>query len=354
MKVGKTVSVRCLSTHSNRHSIKKIGSRYCVVRFILPVLLVFCLISSAKAEEQFIRIASGLAGTYPIVGAKTAELINKYIPGVKASTIMLGAAAGNMRVQKGEAEMSVSYSFSSKQLFDGKGPSGMSAPNLRHLMTLYGSAYQPVAVEGSGVTSLYQIKEKPYRIWGASAGSVFKPLFLAALEAHGITEEEIKKVGGVIEAFGYGQTIEAIQDGRLDISFYSGPLPYQLLQQVAKKPGFNLLGFDDQSIARMQEILQGTSKITVKAGTYPGQDEDKVLPYLVNEFQISSKVSDDLAYKITKVLVEHHKEYHGLFAGSDEITPDVLLTNYAIPVHPGAARYYKEIGKMKEVYFLCG
>jgi TRAP transporter TAXI family solute receptor len=347
MKVRKTASIPCSRTHSHRNLKEKAFCRHSLGRFILPMLLVLFLISTSDAKDQFIRIASGLAGTYPVVGAKTAELINKYVPGVKASTIMLGAAAGNMRVQKGEAEMAINYSFNSKQLFDGKGPSGMSAPNLRHLMTLYGSAYQPVSVAKSGVTSLYQIKEKPYRVWGASTGSVFKPLFLAALQAHGITEEDIKGVGGVIEAFGYGQTIEAIQDGRLDVSFYSGPVPYQLLQQIAKRPGFNLIGFDDQSIANMQEILPGTSKITIKAGSYPGQDEDKVLPYLVNEFQISSKVSDDLAYQIVKVLVEHHKEYHGLFAGSEEITPDVLLTNYAIPVHPGAARYYKEIGKMK-------
>ena len=260
---------------------------------------------------------------------------------------MLGATEGCLRVQKGEAELSVNYSFNSKQLLDGKGPSGISAPDLRHLMTLYGSAYQPIAVAKTGVTSLYQLKEKPYRIWGASTGSVFYPLFLAALEAHGITDEDVRKIGGIIEAFAYGQTIQAIQDGRLDVSFYSGPVPYQLLQQIAKQPGFNLLGFDNQSIANMQKILPGTGQIRVKADSYPGQVEDKVLPYLVNEFQISAKVPDDLAYNIVKVLVEHHKEYHGLFAGSQEITPDVLLTNYAIPVHPAAARYYKEIGKMR-------
>jgi TRAP transporter TAXI family solute receptor len=347
MKVEKVASIDHSRAHIHRNFKEKAKPRYRLGRFVLSILLVLFLISTANAKDQFIRIASGLAGTYPIVGAKTAELINQYVPGVKASTIMLGAAAGNMRIQKGEAEIAVNYSFNSKQLFDGKGPSGISAPNLRHLMTLYGSAYQPISVAKSGVTSLYQLKEKPYRVWGASTASVFKPLFIAALQAHGITEADVRKVGGVVEAFGYGQTIEAIQDGRLDVSFYSGPVPYQLLQQIAKRPGFNLIGFDDQSIAKMQEILPGTGKTTVKAGSYPGQTEDKVLPYLVNEFQISSKVPDDLAYRIVKVLVEHYKEYHGLFAGSEQITPDVLLTNYAIPVHPGAARYYKEIGKMK-------
>lgn len=313
----------------------------------LPLFLVFILVSPASAKEEFVRIASGLAGTYPIMGAKAAELINKYIPGVKASTIMRGATEGCLRVNKGEAEMSIDYSFDSKQLFDGTGASGIKAPNLRHLMTLYGSVYQPISVTKAGVTKLSQLKEKPYRVWGASKGSVFYQLCVAALQAHGLTYDDVKKAGGVMEAFDYGQTIEAIQDGRLDVSFYAGPVPYQVLQQVAKNPGFSLIGFDNDSIAKMQQLLPGTGKTIVKAGSYPGQTEDKLLPYLVNEWQIGAHVSDELAYQITKVLVEHYKDFHGLFAGSQEIGPDVLLTHYAIPVHPGAVRYYKEIGKMK-------
>jgi len=334
-------------TMRDNPTVSQRKANHLLATFSLSMLLVFIFVLPASAKEEFIRIGSGLAGTYPIMGAKAAELLNKYMPGVKASTIMRGATEGCLRVNKGEAELSINYSFDSKQLFDGTGASGIKAPNLRHLMTLYGSVYQPISVTKAGVTRLSQLKEKPYRVWGASKGSVFYQLCIAALQAHGVTYEDVKKAGGVMEAFDYGQTIEAIQDGRLDISFYAGPVPYQVLQQVAKNPGFSLIGFDNDSIAKMQQLLPGTSKTIVKAGSYPGQTEDKLLPYLVNEWQIGAHVSEELAYQITKVLAEHYKDFHGLFAGSEEIGPDVLLTNYAIPVHPGAARYYREIGKMK-------
>ncbi|MBX6369923.1 MAG: C4-dicarboxylate ABC transporter substrate-binding protein, partial [Rhodospirillales bacterium] len=43
--------------------------------------------SSAHAADQFVRIGSGLAGTYPVFGAKLAEMINKELPGLRASTL---------------------------------------------------------------------------------------------------------------------------------------------------------------------------------------------------------------------------------------------------------------------------
>lgn len=78
-------------------------------RLALPVALTMAVVTTVGAQERFIRIASGLAGTYPIFGAKTAELINKRVPGVKASTVLVGAEAGLMRLQKGEAELSLTY-----------------------------------------------------------------------------------------------------------------------------------------------------------------------------------------------------------------------------------------------------
>ena len=107
MKVEKAASIDHSKVHIHRNLKEKAKLRHPFIRFVLSILLVLFLLSTANAKDQFIRIASGLAGTYPIVGAKTAELINQYVPGVKASTIMLGATAGNMRIQKGEAEIAI-------------------------------------------------------------------------------------------------------------------------------------------------------------------------------------------------------------------------------------------------------
>lgn len=298
----------------------------------------------AAAQDTFIRIGSGLAGTYPIVGAKMAELINENIEGVEATTVAGGTSANFVRLQDGEIEMLLTYSFLSGIVREDGGSLGVQVPKVRHLMTLYGAFFQPVAATGTEITSLSQAADGPKRVWGANRTSIFFPMIEAALQAHDVTLDDITAAGGVIESIGYGDTAQAMQDGRLDVGFFAGPAPYSLMLQIENNPGFNLLGFTEEAAARYNELLPGTRAETISAGTYANQEEDQLIPYMVNQLVISSDVSDELAYEITKVLVENYKEFHGLFAGAEEIDPAIALNDNPVEVHPGAARYYEEVG----------
>ena len=137
---------------------------------------------------------------------------------------------------------------------------------------------------------------------------------------------------------------QAMQDGRLDVGFFSGPAPYSLLLQVENAPGFHLLGFDDAAMDRYMALLPGASAGTVPAGTYAGQDSDVQVPYLTNQLVVSADVPDDLVYEITKVLIENVGQFQELFAGAEEMRAETALVNNPIEVHPGAARYYEETG----------
>ena len=314
---------------------------------VLLTALMFCGFLSTASAEQFIRVGSGIAGTYPIFGAKCAELINKNVTGVKASTISGGTEANLVKVQKGEAEMSIAYTFISALVHNGKGSLKFPAPDLRHLMTLYGSVMQIAATKSSGVTNLRQLKSKGYRVWGSTKASVFYPMIVGALGAHGVSYDDIRKAGGVIESFSYRNSVAAMQDGRLDVGFFSGGVPYSLLMQLEQKPGFILMDFDDAALQKMSELLPGIGKGSVPAGSYAGNPAAKAVPHVLNQLVVSAKVPDDVVYQITKTLNEQYKEFHGLFPGSEEILPKTALDNNAIPVHAGAERYYREVGMIK-------
>ncbi len=298
----------------------------------------------AAAQDTFIRIGSGLAGTYPIVGAKIAELINENIEGVEATTVAGGTSANFVRLQDGEIEMLLTYSFLSGIVREDGGSLGVQVPKVRHLMTLYGAFLQPIASADTEITSLSQVADAPKRVWGANRTSIFFPMIEAALQAHDVTFDDITAAGGVIESIGYGDTAQAMQDGRLDVGFFAGPAPYSLMLQIEDNPGFNMLGLTEEAAVRFNELLPGTRAEIIPAGTYADQQEDQLVPYMVNQLVISSDVSDALAYEITKVLVENYQEFHGLFAGAEEIDPAIALNDNPVEVHPGAARYYEEVG----------
>lgn len=311
--------------------------------FAAGFALAFTVAGTAQAET-FIRIGSGLAGTYPVVGAKMAEIINENVEGVTATTVAGGTEANMALMAQGEIEIVLTYGFLSPRVQKGEGSLGVPTPQIRHLMTLYGAYFQPAAAAPSGLTDLSDLESAPYRIYGANATSIFQPMIEAALEANGTSFDGVRAAGGTVDEIGYSDTVGAMQDGRLDVGFFAGPAPYSLLMQIESQPGFTLLGFDEAAGATFTEMLAGTTMRELPAGTYEGQDAPVMLPYLMNEAVISADVPEDIAYEITKALVENVAEFHGLFAGAEEIQAATMRDFVSVETHPGAARYYDEAG----------
>lgn len=319
--------------------------RRLAVLMLLPVG-VLAMGASASAE-QFIRIASGLAGTYPIFGAKLAEMMNKSIEGVRASTLAGPTEQGLIRINNGQSEFGLTYTYQSAQMRQGESSLNFKAGNLRHVMSLYGAYYMAVVQKNSDIKSLSDLKKKPYRVWLGTRASIFYSLNVAALAAHGVTPEDITKAGGVLNTAGYQNLSQAFQDGQIDVAFFSGPAPYGPMMELDRAPGFRVLSFDKAAGDKMSELLPGVTMRTLKGGLYKSMPDAATTPYLINELVTSAALSDDLVYKVTKLINEHSGEFHGLFAGSDDVATRSALDGNKIPLHPGAERYYREVGLIK-------
>jgi len=302
----------------------------------------------AHAQPKFFRIGSGLAGTYPVFGAKLAEMVNKTIPEVRASTVPGGTEANLVKVQRGEIEAVMSYTFEAAQVAAGKGELlKAAAPDLRHVAGLYGSYFFILAKKDAAIQSLAELKGKPWRVWMGTKASVFWSMNTAALGAWGVTVDDIPKAGGVVNTMGYQNLTQAFQDGQVDIGFFAGPIPYSLLLQLDKTSGFRMLSFDDASMQRYNEALPGTGSGVVKPGVYASVTNEVRVPYMFNQLVVSARVDNDFVYRLTKMLMDEHKAFHGLFPGADEIQPKNALAYNRLPVHPGAERYYREAGLLK-------
>ena len=316
-------------------------------RLLTALLLVLGLVPAIADQTQFIRIGAGFAGTYPVYAAKLAEVLNKEIPGVHASTVSGGTEQALIKVQKGEEEMCITYTFLGYQVANGHGALGVPTPDLRHVMSLYGSYVVAVVRPDSDIKSLADLAKRPYKVWLGTKAGVFWSLGIAHLAAYGVTPEAITKVGGVINTMGYGNVAQAFQDGQIDVAFFSGPSPYSLLMQLDRTPGFRILGFDKAAAAKYVELIPGNGIGVIKGGTYASTPNDVSVPYVFNQMVVSAKLPDDLVYHITKVMNETTKQFQGLFPGAQEINTKTALVYNKLPIHPGAARYYREIGLLK-------
>jgi len=313
------------------------------ILFILSIVFTFGGMGFA-APPYFIKIGAGYAGTYPIFCGKLVELINKEIPGVEATSMPGGTEATMVRIEKGEMQMGIGYTFLSHMVFEGKGDLKVKGTKLRHLMSLYGSSLQAAATKKSGVTDLRDVVKRPVRVFASKPGSIFYPLVKTAFEAYGITFEDIKKAGGLPNPMEYGDLVRSMQDGMIDVGFFSGPVPYSLIMELEKNPGINFIGFSEEALDRYNKLLPGTAKITIAKGAYASLKEDIRTIYVINHLFISADVPDETAYKITAVIAKNLPEFKKLFAGADEISLDKALLYNPIPVHPGALKFYREKG----------
>jgi TRAP transporter TAXI family solute receptor len=301
----------------------------------------------AAAQTQFVRIGSGLAGTYPVFGAKMAEIINRTVPGARASTLPGPTEQNLVRVHRGEAELCLSYTFQTYQVAEGRGELRVPSPDLRHIMSTYGSFHMVVVQKTIDIEDLGALARRPLRVWLGPRASVFWPMNMAVLAAYGLTPDDITKAGGVVNTAGYQNLTQIFQDGQVDVAFFAGPAPYSLLLQLDRSPGFRMLGLHGDAVARFEAALPGTGVRPHAGGLYQSVPNPVPSPYVFNHVAASTRMPEELAYRITKSMWENYREFHGLFPGADEINPQTALAYNKVPVHPGAERYYREAGIMR-------
>lgn len=301
----------------------------------------------AAAQTQFVRIGSGLAGTYPLFGAKMAEIINRAVPNARANTLPGPTEQNLVRVQRGQAELCLSYTFQTYQVANGHGELNVPSPDLRHIMSTYGSYHMIVARKDLPIETLGEVGTRPHRVWLGPRASVFWPLNTAALAAYGLTPDDITKAGGVVNTAGYQNLTQIFQDGQVDVAFFAGPAPYSLLLQLDRSPGFKMLGLAPDAAQKFEAALPGTGVRPHPGGVYQSVPNPVPMPYVFNHVAASARMPEELAYNITKALWDAHREFHGLFPGGEETKPETALAFNRVPVHPGAERYYREVGIMR-------
>ena len=152
-----------------------------------------------------------------------------------------------------------------------------------------------------------------------------------------------------LELFGVADSVEiadaelsnavaALKNGRIDGFVTAGSYPAPNVIEAAASTGVSVLSMTDEQVAET-----GRTRLVIPAGTYAGQDEDVVTTSLPVVAFTTAAMSDDTAYGLTKAYWEAKESLGGAAAWWNGVTPE-MIGEVSTGVHPGAARYYEEIG----------
>lgn len=318
--------------------MKKLFSIAASVLFAV-VFLAGC--SKANAKKDYILATGGTGGTYYPFGGAIANIWNTKIENMNVTAQATGASAENLRlINKGDAEFGtvqndvMDYAFNGTDMFAGE-----KLSNIATIGTLYPEVIQIAVSENSGINSIYDFKGKRISVGDAGSGVEFNAKQI--MEGYGLTFNDIKKSN-----LSFKESAEAIQNGTLDGCFITAGVPNAALQELAFSAGLKLIPVSGNEAATVMDKYGYYTATTIPGGTYKGSDEDVPALAIKATLAVSASLDEDTVYEMTKALFENLQELGNAHAKGKEVSAASAVTGVSVPFHPGAVKYYKEIGLM--------
>lgn len=293
----------------------------------------------AAAQQQLSISTGGTGGVYYPYGGGLAELINKYVDGHAAVAEVTGASVENMGlIGRGDSDLALALADTVYQAYTGTGRfEGRAIEKTRALGSIYPNAVQIVTLAGSGIGSLQDLKGK--RVSVGAPGSGTEVNAKALLEANGITYDDI-----TVQRLNFNETADALRDGDIDAGFWSVGPPTSSILNLAATRDIAMVSLTAEEVAKAQAIEPVFAPYTLRAGMYDKVDAPVPTISIPNVLVVNADMPEELAYAITKVLFEKTAELIAIHPAANDTTVDFSLTSTPVPLHPGAIRYYEEIG----------
>lgn len=309
---------------------------------LTTVPLVMAGTFTAQADE-FIRIASGPSGGswYPL-GAKMAEIFGK-IDGLSVSNGPGGGVGNVLDVNKKESELGWTYGHTAFDGLKGNAPVFKSTnPNIRHLATFYPAAVQTVVPKDSDIKTYSDLKNK-----NLSPGKLKWSGYAAAqlvYGKYGFTVDDVKKSGGTVHHVGYTDSVSLMKDGHIDAATLLTSVPQASLLDLEFSPGVRFLSIEKPILDGILKENPGYIKVEITKDDYKTLEAPVTTLGAVTIMVVNKDVSDDVVYKITKALWDNHADLAQVKGVWNSVKLENALLGAALPVHPGAKRYYDEKG----------
>jgi TRAP transporter TAXI family solute receptor len=209
--------------------------------------------------------------------------------------------------------------------------------NIRLVASLYPEHIQCITLKGSGVKDIMDIKGK--RVSVGAPGSGVQGDVSAILQVAGIKYADMNT-----DFLDFNNTTQRFKDGQLDVGFVTAGYPTSSIMDLATLHDIDLVSFSDEFMGELTETFSYFVKSSIPAGTYNGVDHDTPTPAVMAMWVCDADLPEDLIYRITKTFWENVEEMHKVHSKCKLFTLDTATAGASVPVHPGAAKFYKEAG----------
>lgn len=289
----------------------------------------FLSIGTAPVGGAFFPVGGALAGAL-----NSTKDVNHWEATAEATK---GSQENILRLASGDMEFAVSNSAIS--YFAYKGEEGWDKPQpIAAVMTLAPNVAMFIANKSSGLKTIPDLKGK--RVVVGPSGAGFEYFLKPLLAANGVKWDEITPLYNTQSA-----AVDMLSDGAAAAAFLGGAVPTASITQAATSMDVQFIPFDPKATEELINAYPFFQRQIVKPDTYKGQTEPlDAMDVGSMHFITSTDQNEDLVYRVTKTLWEKRDVVVSSHAAGKAINPKNVIRDTGIPFHPGAIRFYKEIG----------
>ena len=296
-----------------------------------------------STPPMFLTVLTGnTSGVYYPLGVALSQVFRTVIPEANISVQSTAASAENMRLLEAErGELAFALGDVLADAWEGNVDAGFTTPlrKLRTVAGIYPNYIQIVASADAGVETLADLRGKRISVGAPGSGTELNAR--AIMAAADLSYDDFSKV----EYQSFSESVELIKNRQLDITLQSAGLGVASLRDLAASVPIVVIPIPADVVANVGRAVYQPG--TIPAGTYDGQLDAVETATIRNVLVTHDTVPEDVIYRMTKALFEHLDELAAAHAAASEISREDAVLDLDVPLHPGAAAYYREAGLLE-------
>jgi TRAP transporter TAXI family solute receptor len=293
------------------------------------------------AAQQVTMMTGPQGGSWIPLGGALKHMWEGAIPGLQIQQ-QPGAGIANVRgVDEGKAQIGFANSSTTVDGIEGRPPYPKKVTKVCQVANLYPQYFQVVALSNANVRSFADLKGKT--LVTQPKGNTSEILTGEVLKINGMSYDSLNKVNFQAS---YTDAVDMMKDGHVQVFTLGTTAPASAIMDLASARDIVMVPVDDKTMAALKKDNAGYNKLTIKAGTYPKQDKDVAAIGYTTHIVAACDLPEDVVYKMTKTMATNVGDMAAVVKPITGLTAKDMAVDIGVPLHKGAARYYKEVGAM--------
>ncbi|MEC8483936.1 MAG: TAXI family TRAP transporter solute-binding subunit [Pseudomonadota bacterium] len=306
-------------------------------------------LAQAADDRSYVLATASTGGTFYPVGVALATLTKvKLEPtmGMSISAINSAGSGENIKLlRENEAQLAILQGLYGAWAWDGTGRMEKEGAqkNLRSISMLWQNVEQFVVraeyAKSGSITDMNNLAGEKFSIGTKNSGT----------EGSGLTilgNMNVPADSLDMAYMGYSASADALQNGTIDGMNIPSGVPTSAITRAYAALGddITILEFTDEQIKQANGNFQLWTRFEIPANTYPGQTKAIKTIAQPNFLAVRDDLSEEDVYQLTKTIYENLPFLNGIHKATKAMSLQKAIDGLPVPLHPGAARYYKEAG----------